>query len=66
MANTGRNTNNSQFFITFGPADWLDGYHTIFGEMIEGDDTLTLLQLTGSKSGTPTSKVVIEDCGQIF
>lgn len=45
MANAGAGTNGSQFFITFINTDWLTGAHTIFGEMIEGDDVLSSLQL---------------------
>ena len=45
MANAGANTNGSQFFITFTDTPHLDGLHTIFGELTEGDDVLSALTL---------------------
>jgi cyclophilin family peptidyl-prolyl cis-trans isomerase len=41
MANAGPDTNGSQFFITFGPADYLNGGYTIFGKVIEGEEVLS-------------------------
>ena len=45
--------------------DWLDGYHCVFGELIEGENILKQIELAGSRSGTPSSKIVIEECGEV-
>ena len=65
MANAGPNTNGSQFFLTFAKTDWLDGYHVVFGEVVSGESILQQLELGGTRNGTPTSKFVIEDCGEV-
>jgi cyclophilin family peptidyl-prolyl cis-trans isomerase len=45
MANAGRDTNGSQFFITFGPTEWLNGDYTIFGQVISGMEVVKSLTL---------------------
>ena len=45
MANAGRDTNGSQFFVTFGPADFLDGGYTIFGQVVEGMEVVNGITL---------------------
>lgn len=54
MANAGPRTNGSQFFITTAPTPWLNGYHTIFGRVVSGMETLNKLnnvQTNGQRSG---------------
>ena len=45
MANAGRDTNGSQFFITFGPQEYLNGNYTIFGQVVQGMDVVMNIRL---------------------
>ncbi|KAI8972013.1 peptidyl-prolyl cis-trans isomerase cyp5 [Mycotypha africana] len=65
MANAGPNTNGSQFFITFDKTPWLDGHHTVFGQITEGTEVLDLLEKYGTQSGAPQAKIEIIDSGEI-
>jgi len=56
MANAGPNTNGSQFFITHVVTDWLDGKHTVFGEVTSGQDVVNAVQ-----QGDELKKVTISE-----
>ena len=66
MANAGPNTNGSQFFLTVAVTEWLDGKHCVFGEVIEGfDSVVQKMEDMGSDTGKPSETVVIADCGEL-
>merc|ERR1740123_2960425 len=63
MANAGKDTNGSQFFITTVTTSWLDGRHVVFGKVLEGMDVVTAVEAAGSSSGKPQKTVTIHDSG---
>ncbi|GLC37960.1 hypothetical protein PLESTB_001498000 [Pleodorina starrii] len=65
MANAGPNTNGSQFFICTVPCPWLNGKHVVFGRVVEGMTTVKRMEVVGQRSGKPSRRVMITDCGQL-
>jgi len=65
MANNGPDTNNSQFMVTFQETPWLDGYHVVVGELVEGEEVLKEVESAGSRDGKTKDTIKIEDCGEV-
>nr|XP_055072528.1 E3 SUMO-protein ligase RanBP2-like isoform X1 [Misgurnus anguillicaudatus] len=65
MANRGRDTNSSQFFITLKKAEHLDFKHVAFGFVKDGMDVVKRMGELGTKEGKPSKKITITECGQL-
>lgn len=65
MANSGENTNGSQFFITVNKASHLDGKHVVFGKVLKGMQTVKLIESYGNNDGIPSREVIIVDSGEL-
>uniref|UniRef100_M0Z4L6 Peptidyl-prolyl cis-trans isomerase n=1 Tax=Hordeum vulgare subsp. vulgare TaxID=112509 RepID=M0Z4L6_HORVV len=66
MANSGTDSNGSQFYITTIKTGWLDGEHVVFGRVIQGMDYVYAIEGgAGTYNGKPRKKVLITDSGEI-
>lgn len=63
MANAGRNTNTTQFFITTARAPHLNGRHVVFGSVQEGWDVVKKIEACGTSSGNPSGSVKVTSAG---
>mmetsp|Transcript_9520 Transcript_9520/g.16691 ORF Transcript_9520/g.16691 Transcript_9520/m.16691 type:complete len:168 (+) Transcript_9520:86-589(+) len=67
MANSGKNTNGSQFFLCFAETGWLDGKHVVFGKVrnASGLKVLRSIETVGTENGRPKAEVLVVECGQL-
>merc|ERR1712032_1363705 len=65
MANRGKDTNGSQFFITVEKTPHSDGKHVVFGRVVSGMNVVKQMEIVGSGGGMPSKAVTIADSGHI-
>jgi len=66
MANSGKDTNGSQFFITTVTTSWLDGRHVVFGKVMDGLDVVTAVENSPTNPGDkPKTDIVISECREL-
>jgi cyclophilin family peptidyl-prolyl cis-trans isomerase len=65
MANSGPDTNSSQFFITTAATTWLNGKHTLFGRVLEGENVVQAMERVGTHRGAVLKQVIVTDSGEL-
>ena len=65
QANAGKNTNGSQFFVCTEATPHLNGYHCVFGQVVEGYSVVKAVETLGSRSGEVKIPVTVADCGVV-